>query len=239
MRARYGLDAPGVVVNLFVAAALGLLAAVALRGTRWAPLGYGLGGVAAGCLVCGIGMAYVSRVGKLRTRDRLLGVVEWRGDERVLDVGCGRGLLLVGAARRLTTGRAVGIDVWSARDLSGNSAGATLRNARAAGVADRVNVLGGDARRLPFADASFDVVLSRAVLHNIPAADERAAAVREIARVLRPGGRVVIRDIRHIRQYARVLAECGLDVGVVGRGLVVPAITLGSLRPGDVVATRR
>jgi cyclopropane fatty-acyl-phospholipid synthase-like methyltransferase len=43
-----------------------------------------------------------------------------RGDETVLDVGYGRGLHLIGAAKRLTTGKAPGVDIWQAEDLSGN-----------------------------------------------------------------------------------------------------------------------
>src|SRR5215208_5553655 len=53
-----------------------------------------------------------SKVGKYRECERLLDSIPWRGDEIVLDVGCGRGLLLVGAAKRLRTGRAVGVDIW-------------------------------------------------------------------------------------------------------------------------------
>jgi ubiquinone/menaquinone biosynthesis C-methylase UbiE len=155
-------------------------------------------------------LMWYSKVVKPRERERLLDLIPWRGEERVLDVGCGRGLLLVGAARRLTTGRAVGVDVWHGLQLSGNSPQAVEENARRAGVAERVEVHNGDARTLPFPDASFDVVLSSLVLHNIPRRSERQQAVREIARVLKPGGHVAILDARHTGDYARVLADCGL-----------------------------
>src|SRR5262249_38523750 len=136
--------------------------------------------------------------------------VHWGGDETVLDIGCGRGLLLIGAAQRLTGGRAVGVDIWSRVDLSGNRPEATLENARRAGVADRVEVRDGDAPHLPFADATFDVVVSSLVLHNIPGQEDRRRAVREIARVLKPGGRVALLDLRHTGDYVRVLRQCGL-----------------------------
>jgi ribonucleotide reductase alpha subunit len=87
----------------------------------------------------------------------VLDSLKLRGDETVLDVGCGRGLLLIGAAKRLTTGKAVGVDIWNAEDLSGNRPEATLENARLERVAERVEVKDGDARRLPFADGTFDV----------------------------------------------------------------------------------
>ena len=129
-----------------------------------------------------------SKVGKFRERDRLLDSIPWRGDETVLDVGCGRGLLLVGVAKRLRTGRAVGVDIWQSKDQSGNHPEATYKNAQVEGVANRVEVKNGDARQLPFKDGTFDVVVSSLVLHNIRDASERKKAVQEIARVLKGGG---------------------------------------------------
>lgn len=75
-------------------------------------------------------MVWDCKVGKLRSRDRLLDGLALRGDETVLDVGCGRGLLLIGAAKRLTTGTAVGVDIWQTEDLSGNRPEATLESHR-------------------------------------------------------------------------------------------------------------
>jgi cyclopropane fatty-acyl-phospholipid synthase-like methyltransferase len=65
-------------------------------------------------------MLYSSRVGKLRMRGLVIDALGLRGNERVLDVGCGRGLLLIEAAKRLPEGEAVGLDLWSTRDLSDN-----------------------------------------------------------------------------------------------------------------------
>jgi SAM-dependent methyltransferase len=109
------------------------------------------------------GMLWSRRIGKLSARDRLIDAIRW-GDETVLDVGCGRGLLLIAAAKRLLEGRAVRMDIWDASDQSGNSTEATLENARIEGVLGRVEVLDGDARRLPFADEIFDAVISSLVL---------------------------------------------------------------------------
>jgi hypothetical protein len=90
-------------------------------------------------------MIYDSMIGKVREREKYLDKIAWC-DERVLDVGCGLGLFLIGAAKRLSTGRAVGIDKWQAEDLSGNNAAGTLNNAMVEGVADKVEVQTGDAR---------------------------------------------------------------------------------------------
>ena len=114
-----------------------------------------------------------------------------------LDVGTGRGLLMIGAAKRLSTGKAIGIDIWSKGDLSGNSRDKTLRNVELEGVSDRVEVKSDDATAMQFPDASFDVVLSNLCLHNIPSREGRDRACREIIRVLKPGGTAVIADFKN------------------------------------------
>ena len=105
-----------------------------------------------------------------------------------MDVGCGRGLLLNAAARRLTPGKAIGIDLWQSVDQSGNRPEATLANARLEGVAGLVEVKTGDMRELPFEDRTIDLVVSSLAIHNIPDPADRAKAVQEIARVLKPKG---------------------------------------------------
>ncbi len=216
-RADYGVDAPTAVRNLLIVCALGILSLITRVAGLWdrespfALLGRPLISAGLGCGVMAVWMIWSSKFGKVREREAYLDLLEWRGDERVLDVGCGRGLFLIGAARRLSTGRAVGIDIWQAEDLSGNQPAAPLHNARIEGVAERVEVQTADARKLPFEDASFDVVLSSAALHNIYDAGERETAVREIARVLKIGGRVLIVDVRHLGQYARTLRDAGFD----------------------------
>jgi arsenite methyltransferase len=219
-RADYGIDAPGVVRNLVVAGALAVLAGVLLPrveiGSVMVALRPPLVSMGVSWLGAGLLMLAYSKVGKPRHRDRILDLVEWKGNEQVLDVGTGRGLLMVGAARRTPRGRAVGIDTWSAVDLSDNRAENTLRNAEAEGVRDRVEVRSEDARKTSFPDQSFDVVLSNLCLHNIPDAAGRTAACLEIARVLRPGGTALLSDFRHTRDYAKVLSNAGLSVERLG-----------------------
>jgi arsenite methyltransferase len=238
-RPNYGIDAPGAVRNLLLGglALLGLAVASYLFDwglTRMASI------VGMGWLGLAGWMIWDSKVGKLWSRDLILDGLQLRSDESVLDVGCGRGLLLIGAAKRLTTGKAVGVDIWNTKDLSGNRPEATLENARLEGVTERVEVKDGDARRLPFADGAFDVIVTKDALHNIYNAAERDTAVREIARVLKPGGRLFIGDIRHTGRYMQVLRECGLEevrrsaesipsllVGVISLGFAYPAYVTG------------
>lgn len=139
----------------------------------------------------------------------LLDAHGWRGDEAVLDVGCGRGLVAIEAARRAPRGYVTGIDLWQEVDLAGNSPAAIQANAAAAGVADRLTVDTGDARALPYPDASFDVVASMTAIHNIPDATGRTTAIAEAWRVTRPGGQILIYDIRHARAYAAQLKALG------------------------------
>ena len=192
----------------------------------------------------GMYMTYGSRVRKLRTREHLLDLAEalgpWKGSERVLDEGCGRGLLLVGAALRLPSGTAFGVDIWRDEDQADVSAEAALENARREGVADRVQVENGDARALPFADGSFDAVLSHWVVHNLPSAADRVRAVDEMCRVLRRGGVLVLADIAHLAEYRSQLAARGVaDVRVLDGGWeahVMGVLSGGSYRPQALVA---
>ena len=245
-RPNYGLDAPRAVRNLFIVAALGIISLITRLLGVWsrhdliAVIARPLIGAGLSCGAMGLWMVYDSKIGKVREREDYLDKIVWRGDERVLDVGCGLGLFLIGAAKRLKTGRAVGIDLWQAEDLSGNTPAGTLNNATIEGVADKVEVHTGDARKLPFDDASFNVVLSSMALHNIYNAGERQTAVREIARVLKSGGRVLIVDVRHTRQYAATLRDAGLDARCV-QGIVsylLTVISFGSIRWGYVIGSK-
>ena len=250
-RPDYGIDAPGVVRNLFLAGIIGVsvwavTTATAAFGAvhvprlvlRLAGMGFSTG---IACGLMGIWMLWDSKIGKLRDRERLLDRIPWSGNEQVLDVGCGRGLLLTGAARRLVSGRATGIDIWQAEDLSGNSLEAALENARREGVADRVVVQTADMRTLPFPDSTFDVVVSNAAIHNLYHAEDRAQAIREIARVMKPGGRAVIEDIRHHRQYANTFSQNGCTIRRAGSMIAyvfLMLITFGSLRPATLVVRK-
>jgi arsenite methyltransferase len=116
------------------------------------------------------------------------------------------------AAQRLPRGRAVGVDVWNTTDQSGNAMEVTRQNAALEGVAQRVELHTADMRELPFDDGSFDVVVSSLAIHNVPAAGERARALREATRVLKKGGKLAIADIRNTRVYAGELEACGLKI---------------------------
>src|SRR5579883_86610 len=126
-RADYGIDAPGVVRTFcllgaaFLVLAGGLVLALhhgiflVAKYVIWPFVTMGLFFLAQGGM-----MVWASLWGKLALRDDVLAGIPWRGDETVLDVGCGHGLMLIGAAKRLNTGKAVGVDLWQKEDQAGN-----------------------------------------------------------------------------------------------------------------------
>jgi ubiquinone/menaquinone biosynthesis C-methylase UbiE len=115
-----------------------------------------------------------------------------RGDERVLDVGCGNGLHLAELARRSHHGAVSGMDL-----SVGMLAAAIARSG--------ASLLVGDAQHLPFADDGFDCVLAMHMLYHVP---DRDLALAEIRRVLRPGGVMLA-----VTNSERHLAELNEMVG--------------------------
>ena len=209
-RGEYGVDAPYVPLWLG-AAAVAAIAAFFIGSVLSIPT------VAIPALNVGLALAasvadylYASRFGKFAVWAEILLSLHLRGDERVLDLGCGRGAVLLMVAKLLPRGRAVGIDLWKTSDQSGNSFEVTRRNAQLESVADRVELRTGDMRALPFEDESFDLVLSSLAIHNIPEAAGRAMAIDDTVRVLRRGGRVAIVDINATSEYEARLRERGM-----------------------------
>ncbi len=192
----YGIDAPTVVRNLILIG--GLVIVVSLVTNLLPFIWTGISLVAAGCL-----MLLASLFHKLRLRDTIINSLNLRGGEQILDVGCGHGLMLIGAAKKLKTGKATGIDIWQKEDQAGNSPEATLKNIEAENVGSCVELKDADARNLPFADETFDVIVSSFALHNIYDKSEREKALVEIVRVSRRGGKIAIADIRHSGEYAK------------------------------------
>ena len=213
----YGVDAPAVMRNLFVFGTLALLVAIFVPrsfhvGHNSLELKQPFGWMAAFLLAQAFLFLFYVKAGKFRHRDFLLGLHSWRGDEEVLDVGCGRGLLLAGAAKRFTVGHATGLDIWSNVDMGGNSEAATLRNLTMEGVVDRCELVSQGAEAMPFADGRFDVIVSNLCLHNIYDKPTRRRALHEIVRVLKPGGVALISDYKLTGEYAEEFFACGLVV---------------------------
>lgn len=214
----YGYDAPYALATF---AALGAASVVAAIVSWWRQNGHlaaMLGFYGSFFLANAVSFWYTTRRGKFLVWEEVLDGLRLGGNERVLDMGCGRGAVLTAVARRLKTGRATGIDLWSTHDQSGNARDVTLRNAALEGVSDRIDIETGDMRALPFPDGTFDVVVSSLAIHNIHSTAARAQAVAEAWRVLKAGGRLAIADIRATARYAETLRTLGAT-GITRRRL--------------------
>lgn len=211
-RGDYGFDAPYVPIT-FVVIDIALLGLTAV--SLWL---FKQSALAVVCAICAVYMLlstgsyiYTTRVGKFRVWAELLTGLRLRGDEQAADLGCGRGAVLLMAEQLLPEGRITGIDLWKTVDQSGNDPAETRRNAAREGIdPQRIELLTADMRAIPLPDASCDLVLSSLAIHNIPSAAGRAQAIDEAVRLLRPGGRLLIADIRATSAHAEQLRQRGM-----------------------------
>jgi arsenite methyltransferase len=235
----YGLDAGLLVYAMFIA---GLAVAIigfilAWTSSRHVSLASAIQIFGFCSLILASLMYASSRFGKLRARDRLLARLKLRGDEAVLDVGCGHGLLLIAAAKLLPRGHAEGIDLWT-QDQYDNSREATLRNAALEGVAQRVKVHDGDMCKMPLADCSFDATVAHFAIHNVLSNNGRREAIREIVRTLKPGGQIAISDILAVKLYADELRKSGMtdvEISDLSFWTFPPARTVTARKPSQPV----
>jgi SAM-dependent methyltransferase len=143
---------------------------------------------------------YAFQVPSIDVAGRALDLAGMRGDEQVLDIGCGNGGYLGTLRARSHRGLMCGADL---------SVG-MLHSARRATDGP---LLVSDAQALPFADDAFDVTLAMHMLYHVP---DRGAAVAELRRVLRPGGvaLVVTNFASHLEELDRLIEACAETVGI-------------------------
>lgn len=127
--------------------------------------------------------------------------LELGANGRILDLGTGPAHIPIELARR--SGRVI----VEALDAASEMLAIARRNVAAAGLSHRIGLVLGDAKRLPYEDASFDAVLSNSIVHHLP--DPRPFFA-EIARVVKPGGAILLRDLRRPwdeSELDRIVAE--------------------------------
>jgi SAM-dependent methyltransferase len=232
LKPNYGIDAPGVIRNLVVIGLAAIVVPIFLPSIHFSAGGTKVNFdltwlfVSGGFMFAtGLFMIWGSKVGKFWLKDKILEPIAFKGDEQVLDIGCGHGLLLISTAKKLTTGRSTGIDLWSNVDQAANTAEATAQNAQLEGVLDRIKIDTGDAQKLPYDDNTFDVVVSNWAIHNIPTPQGREMAIEEAYRVLKPGGAMAISDIAQTKRYRSVLERLGAR-SVTSRRLYIYSTTV-------------
>lgn len=215
-RGNYGVDTPVVPA---VQAALGLVLlnmGINRISAKHDPQGWWL--IGSGAILLAISLTYLhaSRRGKFLVWSRVLGELNLAGTEHGLDLGCGRGAVTTLLAARLPQGSVLGIDAWRTRSRLISNKGGTedqiaRANAQVEGVGDRVEFRQGDIRDLRMDGNQFDVVVSGMGISALPTAEARREAIEEAVRVTRPGGRLLIADVRHTKDYAARLAALGCE----------------------------
>jgi ubiquinone/menaquinone biosynthesis C-methylase UbiE len=139
-------------------------------------------------LTARFGLRLMMGVSRKALLQRVVSLAELQPGESVLDVGCGTGSLAIVAKKRVgAAGRVCGIDP-SASLLAGARRKAARRNLA-------IDFQRGVIEQLPFPDQSFDATLSTIMMHHLPDDIKRQGLI-EIARVLKPGGRLLIADFK-------------------------------------------
>jgi len=143
---------------------------------------------------------------------KLVRMLALRGDEHVLDIACGTGDITFALGKDLPRGKAVGLDITQGMlDIA--------EDKRCDARIENVSFVRGDIMKLPFPDASFDCVTGGYALRNVP---DLPGALTEIARTLKPGGRLYSLDFGHppLRLYRWLYLKYLIVVGS-GLGLVL------------------
>lgn len=189
---RRGLDfgwGPGWMNGLAIAALVVFAGAVALQAARpdlW-PIAFLL--VVQGVLFL-VGNSTMSAFRRLDHMVLPMVDLVRSGADRVLDAGCGAGRTSIALSRVLRQGRIVAIDRFDAEYIDEGGRALLDRNLAIAGLTDRVEIVTGDLTAMPFEDASFDAAVSTNVYDHL--GKGKAAALGEIRRVLKPGGRFLM-----------------------------------------------
>lgn len=215
MKPNYGLDAPIVLFALFFGSLASLLLALLTpiyleRVTPFSKIieiQFFLGAIVMGFEI--LLMVYSSKRGKRKCLQNVVENLNLQGQEHILDIGCGRGIFAIEAAKKLQEGKVTGIDIWQRKDQWGSSLQNAKNNADIENVKDRILFQTANMCALPFEKEKFDVALASLAIHNLKSKKERHLAIQEISRVLKPKGKLIIVDFRAFPDYLEALQELG------------------------------
>jgi SAM-dependent methyltransferase len=122
----------------------------------------------------------------------VLANLDWNGEGKALDIGCGNGALTIKLAQKYTKAQIIGIDYWGKKcEYSKNTC---ERNAEIEGVSKRVAFQKASALSLPFDDGYFDAAVSNFVFHMVGNTKDKQEVVREALRVVKKGGKFSFQD---------------------------------------------
>jgi SAM-dependent methyltransferase len=151
---------------------------------------------------------HTSLRGKFRIWRRLIAQLP-TPPAQILDVGCGRGMVLITALTAYQHAEGVGLDLWRSRDQTGNDPLTTMENARLNNVEKRVRLVTESMLDMSLPSNSFDAVFANVAIQNIKSRDGRREAIENIYRVTKPGGQIRIVDIEFIKEYRNDLLALG------------------------------
>jgi ubiquinone/menaquinone biosynthesis C-methylase UbiE len=169
--------------------------------------------------------------------ENMLGLLRthWNGKGKVLDIGTGGGRLAVPIAKNFPEARVIGVDIWpKSWSFFGLSKERAESNAQISKVSDRCTFRYGDAKKLPFGNAEFSLVVSAFTFHGVSVPD-RTVLLKEAVRVLAPGGKFMICDlfprgyqVKSIRELIEKVQGMGVDDASY-RSLKEAGVDLGRL----------
>ena len=138
-----------------------------------------------------------------KVQDRVWGLVlenlDWNGEGKALDIGCGNGALAIKLAKKHPKAQVTGIDYWGKRWEYSKSM--CERNAELEGVNGRMTFQKASAVALPFDDGYFDATVSNFVFHEVSDAKDKREVIREALRVVKKGGIFSFQDEFLVKQF--------------------------------------
>ena len=139
--------------------------------------------------------------GKLEAQIRNLVVehLDWDGEGKALDIGCGNAPLAIQLAKRYPSAHVTGIDFWGG--MWEYSKAVCERNAEIEGVAGRMNFQKASAATLPFEDESFDAAVSNLVFHEVGDVKDKRELIKEALRVVKRGGAFAFQDLFLLKRH--------------------------------------
>ncbi len=130
--------------------------------------------------------------------DMAISNLDWNGEGKALDVGCGNGALTIKLAQKFPAAQVTGIDYWGERwEYSKTKC---EDNAKAEGINDRIVFQKASASKLPFDDQYFDAAVSNLCFHEVADAKDKREVIREALRVVKKGGRFAFQDLFLLKQ---------------------------------------
>ena len=131
--------------------------------------------------------------------DLLVEHLDWDGNGRVIDIGCGSGPVAIRVAKKYPNAKVVGLDYWG--KVWEYSKEKCERNARIEKVGAQVSFQKGDAAKLQFEDGYFDAAVSNLAFHEVGTVKDKRDVLKEALRVVRKGGKFAFQDLFTMKRY--------------------------------------